>query len=318
MPSKEERPKIFRDIVFRSRLLLEGKLVRSVRSNAEISINNLLRESKENPLYITLVTNVEGTSIRAHLYGYKNEVLDCFLDNNPDIEMSECLNLVSNLLKDTLAEKRINMHVFPLDLIKDMIQGEKPGSTAIVKPVAKKVVVEEKPIDFPYIEYLLLNELTKIGLIVDLVHLTMIERDIVANIKLSEVSELPSSLDVAFIVGGIICENASIHGNIVVNIIHKKKHNITLGYNGDRIKCIALGLIPRMLKDYGLILRKINYQDTGKAFILKLGLKQYASELKHDPMEVVKRIQSTISSIIGKEVHVAIKYGLFGKEYRTY
>ncbi|ADI31770.1 hypothetical protein [Staphylothermus hellenicus] len=318
MPSTSGKHKILRDIVFRSRLLLEGKLVKSIRSNKQVSINNLLRESEENPLYITLVTNVEGTDIRAHIYGYKNEILDCFLDNNPDIETSECLGLVSNLLKDELAEKRINIHMFPPDLIKDVIQEDKTGSSTVAKGVEKKVEIEEETIDFPYIEYLLLNELTKIGLIVDLVHLTMIGKDIVANIKLSDVSELPSPLDTAYIAGGIICENAPIHGNIVVNIIHRKRHNIVLEYNGDRIKCIALGLIPRMLKDYGLILRKINYQDVGRTFILKLNLKQYASELKHDPMEVVKRIQSTLSSITGKNVYVAIKYGLFGKEYRTY
>lgn len=325
MPVREDKRGRLRDIVFRSRLLLEGRLIESLRTNEKISINDLLRKSGENPLYITFVADVEGTSIRAHIYGYNNEVLDCFLDNNPHIKPDECLNLLSDLITDTRITKKISIHAFPLDLIRDLLESIEEESRTVSRaekseraPVETGLIIEEKVLDYPYIEYMLTNELIKMGLVVESVTITELNKDIVVNIRLSDISELPSPIDVAYVTGGIICENAPLKGNIVVNIVHRKKHKIILNYNGDRIRCIALGVIPRMLKDYGLILRKISYQEAGDLFVLKLGLKQYASEVEHSPMEVVRRIQSMLISILGRKVDVSIKYGLFGKEYRSH
>jgi hypothetical protein len=300
--------KPLRDVVFRSRVLLEGVLENTIRTSNAVNINELLGKITDKPVYIIVSIVGKDSSLRAHIYGFKQKILDCFTEENIDIDTSKCIENTRKLLETNNIPKYLSIYSFPEELISGLITEE-------LRVVEKR---EAKPlINTYYLEYLLTNELVKLGYVVDSITVSRVDKDYTVVIRLLETSELPSVIDLSYAAAGIICENIDIEGDISVTIYHgKKKYELIHEYRGDRSKCLALGMIPRILKDYGLVVRKINYEDKGDKFILKLGLKKYAFETIPDPQKILERLHSMLSSMLNKYIIVSIKIGVFGREYR--
>ncbi len=300
--------KPFRDVVFRSRVLLEGVLENTIRTNNAINIDEILGRITGKPIYVTISIIGKDSAFRVHIYSFKQKILDCFTEENIGIDTDRCIQDTRKFLETNDIVKYVSIYSFPEELISGLISKE-------LKVVER---IEAKPIvDTYYLEYLLVNELVKLGYVVDSTTVSRVDRDYTIIIRLLETSELPSVVDLSYAAAGIICENTDIEGAISVTIYHgKKKYELIHRYNGDRSKCLALGIIPRILRDYGLVVKKISYRDESDRFILKLGLKKYAFETIPDPQRILERLHSMLSSMLNKNIIVSIKIGVFGKEYR--
>ncbi len=328
---------IFRDPLFRGKVLLSSELIKTLNTR-KVSLEELMGIDKENPLYIV----IEGANKkRILLFAYNNNVLDCIDEDQKNKSMESCLEDLTKLLFDENIPKRVMVQKFPLKLIENtpiikeldkktpnisetikISIGEKTREVTLSKTQNIPSKIREEFIrsitltDLGQLEYLISNELTKLGYIIDTVSIVKFGKDYIVNINLSKMSELPSTKDLSYIVAGMICENIPIEKDIIVNISHKRKYKEHLSFNGDKTTCLALGTIPRILKDYGLIIKNLDYRMDAETFTLRLDLKKYSYELNHDPEDILYKIYSSLSEFIkDKKIKLIIKFGLFGKTY---
>ncbi len=328
---------IFRDPLFRGKVLLSSELVKTLNTR-KVLLEELMGFDKENPLYIV----IEGANKkRTLLFTYSNNVLDCIDEDQKNKSMEKCLEELTKLLSDDSIPKRIMIQKFPVKLLENtpilkelgkktpslsetirISIGEKTREVTLSKTqnIPPKIREElNKSItitDLGQLEYLISNELTKLGYIIDTVSIVRFGKDYIVNINLNKMSDLPSVKDLSYVVAGMVCENIPIEKDVIVNISHKRKYRQHLSFNGDRVTCLALGSIPRILKDYGLIIKNIDYRIDAETFTLRLDLKKYSYELDHDPEDVLYKIYSSLSELVkDKKIRLTIKFGLFGKTY---
>ncbi len=328
---------IFRDPLFRGKVLLSSELIKTLNTRKAL-LEELIGIDKENPLYIV----IEGANKkRILLFTYNNNVLDCIDEDQKNKSMESCLEELIKLLSNDSIAKRIMIQKFPLKLLENTpifkeLRKKTPSLSETIKisidektrevtlsktqnipPKMREELIRSVTItDLGQLEYLISSELTKLGYIIDTVSIVKFGKDYIVNINLSKMSDLPSVQDLSYIVAGMVCENIPIEKDVIVNISHKRKYRRYLSFNGDRATCLVLGSIPRILKDYGLIIKNIDYRIDNETFILRLDLKKYSYELNHDPEDVLYKIYSSLSELIkDKKIKLILKFGIFGRTY---
>ncbi len=217
---------------------------------------------------------------------------------------------------------------------KEELQAEKPeivversSAKPMTPPVSVAVetakTIEEKPgaraeerigVPLDVLSLLIREEISKLGYFVRDVSIRPMYEDLLVFVNLNPEESIISHIDLSYAVAATICEEYKCPRSIIVSIQHRKQYNMELRFNGNRHLCLALGVIPRILRDYGFALKSISYSISGNSLEIEIEVKKLPYEVMQDYEKALKAIYNVVKGLWGGILRIVLKTGRFGKK----
>lgn len=186
-----------------------------------------------------------------------------------------------------------------------------------VKAVKKKPMAraeERAGVPLDVLSLLIREEISKLGYFVQDVSIRPMYEDLLMFITLYPEESIISHIDLSYAVVASVCSEYGCPRSIIVTIQHRKQYSIELRFDGNRRLCLALGVIPRILRDYGFALKNLNYNISGNSLEIEIEVKKLPYEVMQDYEKALKAVYNVAKGLWGGILRIVLKTGRFGRK----